>query len=236
MCMTYKKDGVDSYVRACYRTGQRGRRVPIADAVWSENGHLLLNASTAGQPTEVPDGQMLHFRTGLPNPVGEADMARYAYARALHVTELDGKRYISLHVDRASPNVQRRAQSFGWRQVSWGEGLPVCPTKMAKARTPRRKIETWHLIVMFDHKPDDTALRGLYDVLSDEEARRWWKHTVKDTWQLNAWRDVGWTRGELAACWRAIRVLGGREYRSGDDPDVKTWEDVQTSGDRAVCC
>jgi hypothetical protein len=224
MCLVYNKDGVPSYVRLCYRTGQAGAHMPVDRVVWYR-GHVQNAGQAAGKgnPFQVPNGLMLHFRLGqvVDNPEVrrareeiQAEMTR-RYALASFMSEIDGVVYVSLHVQRANPHIAQRAETFGWQLTPWFEGLPPQPLRDRPA--PRRKrASQWALLAVFERRPSDDDLTRLFTQLEDDQDRRWFKVTSAGLWELSAWRNAGWTATEFADIWRLIHELGGRAPSTTD--------------------
>ncbi len=114
MCNRYPR-----FIRACYRTGQAGRRVSYDDARCRPDGHLDLGSRPARSRRPKPTGPTtIHFRPLYGDALDEviAELKRRFDPTRVWTTTTTG---IVVHVTTPDPPDQliRRMTTFGWRVV-----------------------------------------------------------------------------------------------------------------------
>ena len=213
MCRAYGTAS-RAYIRACYRTGQPGLKVPTDQAVWGDNGHLDLSG-LAVTPGTKPDGVMQHYRvprSGLAEVI--ADVERRYQPRSVLFTELGGQLYASLHLPRALPAISERMATFGWVAEPARDGLPLPPERAVTRRPRRGRVEHYALVVVFDTETGAETLAALAEIAGDDPARRFVSANAKTRRTIAyGWKDDGWTRHEWERLWERIAELGGGRTR-----------------------
>lgn len=249
MCMIYNKNNVPSYVRACHRTGRPGTHIAIDDAVWLPSGHLMLSGGrqTMGGKKRTSDLRV-YFEIGHVEGGAEtiADMAR----RAQGIGEgpfVVGERVYAVLTGRwvDDPELAKRAATFGWRPVSWVEGLPApvyqpeSERHMAPARRRGRPVQ-WGVDIVVpaavtNEELDTYAasiqpsvrwhisnIEEFIKVEVDRQAETRALSTVHSAIRiLGMFRDKGWTQEELAELWSDAYIRGWRKWQPSDCPPPK---------------